>query len=74
MMVSAILGSSCHTNVQCSAPDWLRRVYIWELKSMAPTKTLAPNDVKITIWRRPYPGYFGFTSVQWEEAEAGCPS
>ena len=35
---------------------------------------LAPNDVKITRWRRPYLGYFGFTFVQLEEAEAGCAS
>ena len=37
-------------------------------------QTLAPNDVKNTRWQRPYPGYFGFTFVQWEEMETFHPS
>ena len=37
-------------------------------------QTLAPNDVKIAIWLRPYLGYFGFTFVQGEEVEARRPS
>ena len=32
-----------------------------------------PNDVNITTWQLAYLRYFGFTSVQWEEAEAGRP-
>ena len=37
-------------------------------------QTLASNDVKLTRWQRPYPGYFGFTFEQWEEVEAHRPS
>ena len=61
--VSDIFGSSYHADI-CPS------VYFSDNFA----GTLAPNNVKITIWRRPYLGYFGFTSVQWEEAEAGRPS
>ena len=32
-------------------------------------QTVAPNDITSTRWQHPYPGYFGFIFVQWEEAE-----
>ena len=37
-------------------------------------QNLASKDVKNLKMAAPYPGYFGFTSVQWEEVEARCPS
>ena len=52
-----------------SARDWLRRVYWQELESVAPTTISC-----FARWQHPYPGYFGFTFVQWEEVEARCPS
>ena len=54
-------------NRLCSAPDWLRRVYKRELEStaiaIATVQTLAPNNVKITIWRRLYLRYFLYVYI-----------
>ena len=35
-------------------------------------QTPAPNY--LSRWQLPYPGYFGFTFVQWEEVETRRPS
>ena len=37
-------------------------------------QTLAQNDITSARWQRPFPGYYGFTFVQWEEAETCYPS
>ncbi len=37
-------------------------------------QTLVPNDVTNTRWHCPYPGYFGFIFVRWEEMEMRCLS
>ena len=42
------------------------RVWLW-LRSLL-------HRLKITRWQRPYQGYFGSPSVQWEEAETRRPS
>ena len=68
-MVSVILGSSHHADV-CS------RVHLSDkfgFKLFEAIK-MAPNDIKSTRWPHPYRGYFDFTSVQWDEADAGRPS
>lgn len=53
------------------------RVHGQYLDTVAPTlittaQTLVPND--ITRWQRPYPWYFDFLCVQWEEVETSRPS
>ena len=62
-------GSKWCQNLMMAAPAsrifCLHFCTVWSSRGRSSRlETLAPNDVKITRWQRPYRGYFVFTSVR----------